>query len=53
MSEEERFNYLVDLYANGGPSETEFEVPTYRRNAVKLYALDRLPEDEWVTSDLY
>ncbi len=53
MSEEERFNYLVDLYANGGPSETEFEVPTYRRNAVKLYALDRLPEDEWVTTDLY
>jgi cell division protein FtsZ len=53
MNEEERFNYMVDIYANGGVSETEFEVPTYRRNSVKLYALNRLPEEEWVTSELY
>jgi cell division protein FtsZ len=53
MNEEERFSYMVDVYANGGLSETEFEVPTYRRNSVKLYALNRLPEEEWVTTDLY
>jgi len=53
MNEEERFSYMVDVYTNGGLSETEFEVPTYRRNSVKLYALNRLPEEEWVTTDLY
>jgi hypothetical protein len=53
MNEEARFAYMVEQYVNGGPSEREFDVPTYRRNAAKLISLDSLRRDEWVVTDLY
>jgi cell division protein FtsZ len=53
MNEEARFAYMVEQYVNGGPSEREFDVPTYRRNAAKLISIDSLRRDEWVVTDLY
>ena len=44
---------MVMQYANGGPSEIEFKIPTYKRTEVGLYDISTMPEKAWQTTDLF
>lgn len=52
-SEEVRFAKLLDSYKKGGPDSKDFSIPTYQRNNVPLYDINRVPQNEWVESNLY
>jgi cell division protein FtsZ len=53
LTEEERFNQMVAQYANGGISEMEFNVPTFKRNHSELISLETIRQEDWVVTDLF
>jgi hypothetical protein len=53
LSEDERFNQMVMQYANGGPSEVEFNIPTFKRNHAELISLETIRQEDWVVTDLF
>jgi cell division protein FtsZ len=52
-SEEVRFAKLVDIYKKGGPDTKDFAIPTYQRNNVPLYDINRVSQNEWIESNLF
>jgi hypothetical protein len=44
---------LVDIYKKGGPDTKDFAIPTYQRNNVPLYDINRVSQNEWIESNLF
>jgi cell division protein FtsZ len=52
-SEEVRFSKLMDIYKKGGIDPKEFAIPTYQRNNIPLYDINRVSQNEWIASNLF